>query len=97
MSWSSQKKRGHVLYHLFCPKEIFLTFCILSQCSVVNTLPEYKYFHISESITSYTFLLVFKSVQSLQCKKAYMNFRSFEEYEKRFYVLCSYLACDRKK
>ena len=26
MSWSSQKKkRGHLLYLLFCPKEIFLT------------------------------------------------------------------------
>ena len=30
-------------------------------------LSEYTYFYISKNITSYTFLLVFKSVKSLQC------------------------------
>ena len=35
--------------------------------SVLNTLSEYRYFYISEIITSYTFLLVFKIVESLQC------------------------------
>ena len=29
--------------------------------SVLNTLSEYTYFHISKSITSYAFLLVLKS------------------------------------
>ena len=35
--------------------------------SVWNTLSEYTYFYISKNITSYTFLLVFKIVESLQC------------------------------
>ena len=26
MSWFSRKKKGHFLYHLFCPPEFFLTF-----------------------------------------------------------------------
>ena len=35
--------------------------------SVLNTLSEYTNFYISKNITSYTFLLVFKIVESLQC------------------------------
>ena len=35
--------------------------------SVLNTLSEYTYLYISKHITSYTFLLVFKIVESLQC------------------------------
>ena len=35
--------------------------------NVLNTLSEYTYFYISKNITSYTFLLVFKIVESLQC------------------------------
>ena len=35
--------------------------------SVLNTLTEYTYFYISKNITSYTLLLVFKIVESLQC------------------------------
>ena len=35
--------------------------------TVLNTLSEYTYFYISKNITSYTFLLGFKIVQSLQC------------------------------
>ena len=35
--------------------------------NVLNTLSEYIYFYISKNITSYTFLLVFKIVESLQC------------------------------
>ena len=35
--------------------------------SVLNTLSEYTYFYISKIITSCTFLLVFKIVESLQC------------------------------
>ena len=34
---------------------------------VLNTLSEYTYLYISKNITSYTFLLVFKIVESLQC------------------------------
>ena len=35
--------------------------------SVLNTLLEYAYFCISKNITSYTFLLIFKIAESLQC------------------------------
>ena len=35
--------------------------------SVLNKLSEYKYFYISKNITSYTLLVVFKIVESLQC------------------------------
>ena len=35
--------------------------------SVLNTLSEYTYFYISKNITSYTFLLVFKIIECLQC------------------------------
>ena len=35
--------------------------------SVANALSEYKYFYFSKNIPSYTFLLVFKMVESLQC------------------------------
>ena len=35
--------------------------------SVLNTLSEYTYFNISNYSTSYTFLFVFKIVESLQC------------------------------
>ena len=34
---------------------------------VFNTLAKYIYFYISKNITSYSFLLVFKIVKSLQC------------------------------
>ena len=36
-------------------------------CSVLNTLSEYAYFYISKGVTSHTFLLVFKVIESLQC------------------------------
>ena len=35
--------------------------------SLLNTLSKYTYFYISRNITSYTFLLAFKNVKSLQC------------------------------
>ena len=34
--------------------------------SVLNTLSEHTYFYISKNVTSYTFLHVFKIVESLQ-------------------------------
>ena len=39
----------------------------MSMYIVLNTLSEYIYFYTSKNITSYTFLLVFKIVESLQC------------------------------
>ena len=41
-------KRGHFLYRLFCPKEIFWTFVFYSMYSALNTLSEYIYFYISK-------------------------------------------------
>ena len=41
--------------------------CFISIHSVLNTLSECTSFYISKSITSHTFLLVFKIVKSLQC------------------------------
>ena len=38
---------------------------------VLNTLSEYRYFYISKNVTSYTFLLVLKIVESLQCIPKY--------------------------
>ena len=35
--------------------------------SVLNILSEYKYVYISKNIASYTFLLAFKIVETLQC------------------------------
>ena len=35
--------------------------------SVLNKLSEYTYFYMSKNITSYAFLLVFKTVESRQC------------------------------
>ena len=62
-----KEKKGHFLYHLFCPKEFFFfNICFISMYSILNTLSEYKHLYISKNITSYTFLLVFIIVGSLQ-------------------------------
>ena len=44
----------------------FLNFLLQLKNCVEYTL-EYRYFYISKNITSYTILLVFKIVESLQC------------------------------
>ena len=46
---------------IFCTA--YLSF--ISMYSVLNTLSEYTYFYISEKITSYTFLLLSKFIESL--------------------------------
>ena len=67
MSWSSRKKKKRAFFVPFIfPKEIF-NICFISMYSVLNTLSEYTYFYISKNMTSYTFLLVLKIVESLQC------------------------------
>ena len=43
----------------------FFKIGVLSQC-ILNKLSDYTYFYISKNITSYTFVLVFKIVESLQ-------------------------------
>ena len=56
------------LYRLFCLNNCFLkNWRFISVYSVLNKLSEYKYFYMSKNITSYTFLLIFKNVESLHC------------------------------
>ena len=51
----------------FVWRKFFKHLCFISMYSILNTLSEYTYFSISKNITSYSFLLVFKIVESLQC------------------------------
>ena len=47
--------------------------------SVLNTLSEYTYSYISKNITLYTFLLVFKIVESVQCiLKSYVDYGYYD-------------------
>ena len=62
-----ERKRVHFLYLLFCPKEIFFNIRVLSKCKVYWTHFQNLHTLILKNITSYTFLLVFKIVKSLQC------------------------------
>ena len=45
----------------------FFNICFISMYGLLNTLVEYTYFYISKNITSYTFLLHFKIMESLKC------------------------------
>ena len=65
MSWSSRKKNeGIFCTTYFCRKKLF-NICFMSVYIVLKTLSEYIYFYVSKNIASYTFLLVFKIVDSL--------------------------------
>ena len=77
MSWSSQKKKERIFCIVyFVRRNFFLHLSFVSMYSVLNTLSEYTYLYISKNITSYTFLLLFKIVESLQCilKKYFLDF-----------------------
>ena len=64
MSGSSRKKkRRHFLYRFFCPKEYFLTLAFYLNVWCI----EYTFRKSEKNITSYTFLLNFEIVESLQC------------------------------
>ena len=69
MSWSSQKeKRGHLLYRLFCPKRIFLTFVFYLGVQYIEyTFRIYILSHIKKQYFAHFFLLVFKVVENLHC------------------------------
>ena len=62
MTELAKEKRGHFLYPLFSPKEMFLTFVFYLN---VYTFKIYMLLDTKKKITSYTFL--FKVVKSLQC------------------------------
>ena len=77
MSWSSQKKKESIFCIVyFVRRNFFLHLSFVSMYSVLNTLSEYTYLYISKNITSYTFLLLFKIVESLQCilKRYFLDF-----------------------
>ena len=57
--------------------------CFISINSVLNTLWEYTHFYISKNITSYTFLIVFKIVESCQC--ILKNKYTFTSYQKTLF------------
>ena len=69
MSWSSPKKKEGIFCTVYFVRRIFFNICLCSilMCSVLNTLSKYKYVYISKDITSCTFFLDFKIVESLQC------------------------------
>ena len=67
--WTLNRQAKIFLHITFILSEVnfFKYFCFISMHVVLNKLSEYKYFYISKNITLYTFLLVFKMVESLQC------------------------------
>ena len=66
MSWGSRKKKESIFCNVYFVQRIFFQqLHFISMYSVLNTLSLYTYFHISKRITSYTFLLVVKIVESL--------------------------------
>ena len=56
----------------------------ISMYSVLNTLSEYACFYISNNITSHTFLIVLKIVESCQC--ILKNKYTFTSYQKTFHI-----------
>ena len=63
ISWSSWKKKEAFFIIYLVRRHL----CFISTYNVLNTLSKYIYFYISKNITSYTFLLAFEIVKSLQC------------------------------
>ena len=63
----AKEKKGIFCTIYFVQKNFFDIFCFISMYVVLNTLSEYTYFYISKSVTLYTFLPIFKIVESLQC------------------------------
>ena len=68
--WAGARKRKKRAFSVlfFFSEWNFFNIYVLSQCIVHwRDFSEYTYFYITKNITSYTFLLVFKIVESLQC------------------------------
>ena len=71
----AKEKRGHFLYHLFCPKEVFLTYWIHSQN--IHT------FTYQKTLLHTFLLLLLKIIESLQ----YISLSLFYRY---YFCRCSY-------
>ena len=63
----AKEKKGTFCIVYFVQRTFFQHFCFISVYIVLHTFSKYTYFCISKNITSYTFLLVFKIIESLQC------------------------------
>ena len=66
--WGRARKRKKRAFFVpfILPEGTFFNICVLSQF-IAHSLSEFTYFYISENITSYTLLPVFKTIESLQC------------------------------
>ena len=99
-SWISRKKKECIFLTFILSKEIFLNIIVLYQCIVywINFQSIYyfqNYIYISKSITLYTFIVFFKSVESLECilnpAGTYM-FKVNNRNTRTRYEICSKLA-----
>ena len=76
----ANKKIGHFLYRLFCPKEIFFNICVLSQCVVY-------WIQFQNMIYIYIYI-IFWNVISIYIRMWYIRNISHITYQKHFtYIL----------
>ena len=69
MSWSLPKKREGIFVPIIFSEGNFFNICVLPQCIVFNWIhfQNVHTFTYQKAFFSYTFLLVFEVVESLQC------------------------------
>ena len=65
--WVAARERKFFAPFILPEGTLFFNIGFISIYSVLNTLSEFLYFYTPENITSYTFLLVFKIVESHHC------------------------------
>ena len=89
MSWNSRKKKEGIFCVANFVQRNFFIISVLPQCSALNTLSEYIYFYILKNITSYTFLHVFKIIESLHCilKQTFSKMEHFAKIVNGFQAL----------
>ena len=63
MSWKERKKIAFFVIVILSEGNLY-DMCFVSTYSVLNKLSKYIYFYISKNITSYTFLLLSKTLKS---------------------------------
>ena len=69
MTWVSHKKKEDIFCTVYFVIRKFFNIYVFtfSMYSVLNTPSEYTYLYTSKNVSSYTSLIVFKIVESLQC------------------------------
>ena len=74
MSWSSRKKNECVFFNIYFFRRHFFNICVLSHCRMYwKNFLKICTFTNKKHINSYTFLHIFKIVESLQCTLNYMS------------------------